>query len=503
MTALYHNEDCTNFNYNCDTTGGRGGAAIDAYVDVLAGAGVTDLLCNTNAQLVNYRSDVWQAFWEGYDPDGSDDQPFLAGFGDEAASVPVARWRRLVGHMLALHEEGVDYAARFTARARHCGMTPWVSIRMNDVHNNENAAHPIHSQFWRDNPRLWRQGFDDYFATAFDFAHGSVRDYYGALIRETLERYDIDGLELDFLREPYLFSRGEAGAGAAILTAWVREIRRWVEARAHQRGHAIRLGVRVPAHPEVGVAMGIDAVEWARRGLVDLVVAAPRWSTIDYDVPMAQWRDLLEPHGVELAGGLEILLGSHPTAPKRPVTAAEARGAAAQMLASGADAVYLFNYFQHIDPDSVPDRWPGECYQETLRSLASLEQIEVQPRRHAVTFIDVTGPEDQPLHEPPLPAEGTDLTFHLPTGPEPSAAAACDLVLGLAGEVGAAPSATVNGSAELEVLGEGVEGELRQVCYRVPAEALATGVANQIRVSRPAVPFCVESLSIGINPPGS
>ena len=502
MTSLYHNEDSTNFSYNCDTTGGRGGAAIDAYVDVLAGAGVTDLLCNTNAQLVNYRSDVWQSFWEGYDPDGPDDQPYLAGFGDEAKSVPVARWRRLVGHMLALHEEGVDYPARFAERCRHHDMTPWVSIRMNDIHQGQNPAHPIHSRFWRDNPQLWRRGFSDYFATAFDFAHGSVRDYYGALIRETLERYDIDGLELDFMREPYLFSRGEAGAGRAILTAWMRQIRRWVEARAHQRGRAIRLGVRVPAHPEVAVAMGIDAVEWARRGLVDLVVAAPRWATIDFDVPIPRWRELLEPHDVELAGGLEILLCPHPTAPKRPVTAAEARGAAAQMLAGGADAVYLFNYFQHCDPDRVPDRWPGERYQETLRSLASLDRIETQPRRHAVTFVDVTGPEDESLHEPPLPAEGTDLTFRLPTGPEPPAGATCDLVLGLADEGGATPSVTVNGSAELEVLGEGMEGELRQVCYRVPVEALATGAANQVRVSRPAASFWVESLSIGINPPG-
>ena len=42
-----------------------------------------------------------------------------------------------------------------------------------------------------------------------------VRDYYKALIVESLDRYDIDGLELDFMREPYLFSAGKETEGAA------------------------------------------------------------------------------------------------------------------------------------------------------------------------------------------------------------------------------------------------------------------------------------------------
>lgn len=516
MAALYHNEDCTNFHYHCDTTGGRGGAAVDAYVDVLAGAGVSDVLCNTNAQLVNYRSDAWQAFWEGYDPEGPDDQPYLAGFGDEEKSVPLTRWRQLVGHMLALHREGVDYPARFIARCRHCGMTPWVSIRMNDVHQSENAAHPIHSGFWRDNPQLWRQGFEGYFATAFDFAHAQVRDYYGALIRETLERYDIDGLELDFLREPYLFSRGQAEAGGEILTDWMAEVRGWVAARAEQRGRPIRVGVRVPAHYEAGRAMGIDAVEWARQGYVDLVVAAPRWSTIDFHLPIPQWRRLLEPYDVTLAGGLEILLGSHPTGPKRPVTAAEARGVAAHVLAGGADAVYLFNYFQHTDPDRVPDRWPDGRYAETLRSLASLEAVAPKPRRHAVTFVDVTGPEDQPLYEAPLPAEGTDLTLEVATGPAPPPTAACDLSLQVSGPAATAspaPVVALNGAGELALMPEGgggdegrpSEGEVeegaRRYRYHVPAEVLNAGAANVVRLSSAdGGPLRIVALSIGICP---
>ncbi len=67
----------------------------------------------------------------------------------------------------------------------------------------------FHGDFWKLNPQYAVKGFNDYFATCLDFAHQEVRDYFMALVEETLTRYDIDGLELDFMREPYLFSKGK------------------------------------------------------------------------------------------------------------------------------------------------------------------------------------------------------------------------------------------------------------------------------------------------------
>ncbi len=72
------NEDSTNFFFYHDILPGEAGQTVDRYVDVLAGAGVRTLFCNTNARRTNYHSDVWGAFWDGYDPAGPDDQPFLA-----------------------------------------------------------------------------------------------------------------------------------------------------------------------------------------------------------------------------------------------------------------------------------------------------------------------------------------------------------------------------------------------------------------------------------------
>ena len=97
-----------------------------------------------------------------------------------------------------------------------------------------------------------------------------------ALIVETLDRYDIDGLELDFMREPYLFSANKEAEGAPILTEWIRQVRKKVDAAAAKRGHPISLGVRAPSRPETASKMGIEAVDWAKEGLIDVLVVTPR-----------------------------------------------------------------------------------------------------------------------------------------------------------------------------------------------------------------------------------
>ena len=74
LVGLLHNEDCTDFFYHAAIPAGKAGEMVDRYVDVIAGAGVTVLMCNTNARRTNYRSDVWEAFWDGYQPNGPDEQ---------------------------------------------------------------------------------------------------------------------------------------------------------------------------------------------------------------------------------------------------------------------------------------------------------------------------------------------------------------------------------------------------------------------------------------------
>ncbi len=506
MARLYYNQDCTDFFFTARHAAGEGGAALDNFVDRLAAARIDVLVCNTNAQLVNYASQVWQTFWDGYDPDGPDDQPLLAPL--HARDPEAARaWRRLIGNMWHLWAEGVDYPGRLLERCRRRGLSPWISLRMNDVHNNDEPGHPIHSRFWREHPEFYRRGCTGYFARALDYAHGEVRDHYLRLIDESLTRYDVDGLELDFLREPYVFSRGDEARGSTLLTDWLGQVKEQVRAHAARRGHPIALGVRVPSRPEASLAMGLDAPAWARAGLLDVLVVSPRWATIEYDMPLPQWRRLLDGRPVSLLGGLEILLGAHPGAPKRVVTAEEARGAAAQVLASGADGVYLFNFFP-VDPHTAASEggdWRAAAHAETLGVLADAVQLDRLPRRHVLTFCDVAGPEGGELFRPALPAAGSELEFALPTGQCVTGDATLEVVLEApAGAPLAAPAATVNGAAARLVRVQEEATAQRTATYAIEPGTLAAVAANRIRLRAAAgSPIRVVGIAIRVVPHGA
>ena len=459
LVGLLHNEDCTDIFYHADIPAGKAGEVVDRYVDVIAGAGVTVLLCNTNARRTNYRSDVWEAFWDGYDPDEPDEQPFLA-------AVPQDRrkaYRKLVGNMLEVHRQGVDYPARVIRRCRRNGISPWVSLRMNDVHENNNLEHPFHSELWR-KPELFRNGHPGYYARGLDYAHAEVRSHYKALIEETLQRYDIDGLELDFMREPYLFSKGEEQAGGKILTPWLREVRTLVDQAAARREHPIKLGVRVPSEPETALGLGLDAPAWAKEGLVDLVVATPRWRTMHFDIPLGKWRSLLGDR-VTLAGGLETRCQPYIGAPVRHMDPEYAVGAAVSVLSGGADVVYLFNHFQN-------GRWPIRDYQRRLKAFSSLDELCKLPRRHAVTHREVVVPGQD--YRPPLPATGETPSFDLPLGPKPPAGWQAEVLIEVEGRQTErdAPTVAINGVAGELHSNEAMPNGKRLLTYSVPLSAL-------------------------------
>ncbi len=75
IQGLLFNDDTDSFfhRYGPDDMTGE---QVDAEIDLLADAGVSGYFCGLNAQRTKcYQSQVWQSMWEGFDPDGPDNQP--------------------------------------------------------------------------------------------------------------------------------------------------------------------------------------------------------------------------------------------------------------------------------------------------------------------------------------------------------------------------------------------------------------------------------------------
>jgi len=250
----------------------------------------------------------------------------------------------------------------------------------------------------------------------------------------------------------------------------------------------VQLGIRAPSRPEVALKFGLEPVEWARRGLVDLIVVAPRWATLEFAMPLREWRRLLDGTGVTLLGGLEVLTRPFRAVEHHGVTPEEALGAAAQILHDGADGVYLFNYFP-TGSATGGGWWSKDDYHRTLRAMAAPAELAKQPRRHVVTFSDVNTPAgewDMDFKGPPgwaqLPAEGSNVALTLPTGPRPPADWQAELTLRLEPVPAKPPAVRVNGSAALAVAAADAPGQPGAVRYALPVAALREDAANAIAV---------------------
>jgi uncharacterized lipoprotein YddW (UPF0748 family) len=154
---------------------------------------------------------------------------------------------------------------------------------MNDAHYPKQALHPYHSTFWRAHPE-WRLA-----QTSLDYGRKEVRDHYLALIGEILNKFDMDGLELDFMRHGYYFRPEETHGGRRVMTEFVREVRRLSDRASRRLRKPVPIAVRVPSTPWISAQRGLDAVAWARSGLVDLIVASPWWASTQSDVPVETW----------------------------------------------------------------------------------------------------------------------------------------------------------------------------------------------------------------------
>ncbi len=237
---------------------------------------------------------------------------------------------------------GVDAIQVEIDAIRAHGVSPWLSMRMNDNHNANEPKAWLHSKFWVEHPEYRKQG-------GFNYSIPAVQDYHFAFIEEMLARYDVDGFECDWMRWPI-------PQDPAALTAFMRRARTAVDAAAKRRGHPILLGVRVASRPAAALAKGMAVAAWTREKLVDWVVPANFFGSVDFDIPLGAWQKIVADAG---SSALVVpcldtgVITQDPTtkrrSPRRMLTLAEYCGWAGRMYERGAPGVYFFNLFTYFE----------------------------------------------------------------------------------------------------------------------------------------------------------
>ncbi len=306
----------------------------------------------------------------------------------------------------------LDPYAVWIGRVRENGQSPWISVRMNDCHDPEKKTSFLRPDFFyeaREKGYMIGEKYG-YFRNCLNYAFPEVREKMLAYLREQLMRYDVDGIELDFMREIFCFDY-LSFSGVAIMNDFMRAVRSLVTEQETRRGHAIRIGVRLCRDAAQALAFGMDAETWAKEKLVDLITVTPRWESCDSHMPVDEWKKLCP--GVEIAAGLEVSAiperFAEPWRHLHFVTPAIARGYAAHYLASGADSVYLFNYF--LDPDNVnPD---FVAVNDTCFPLAAACS---HPLRYMATYQDLCPDGYAPFSLFPAVLSGKDVSVPVALG---------------------------------------------------------------------------------------
>lgn len=443
------------------------------YIDRLARAGVGTFVSCGNAMKANFATQVWECEWSGYDPAGPDDQPVLR----HLPPASIAPTRNRLDAVKRLADLGVDFHREALARCRHHGMGAWMTVRMNDVHACMDDDSPLLSEFFKAQraARKLRAMHRDRFwmDRALDWELPEVQEHYFKFVCEVLNRYDLDGIELDWMRFVVHFRPGRELEGCKVITAWMRRVKAECDKAAARLGHPVRLGARVPTRPETARRIGLDGVAWAKEGLIDLLVATPFWATADFDVPVAEWKRLLDGTKVHFSVSVEVRYQPVPDGPAQMISTGLLGGFGTTVLHGGADSVYLFNIFPA--GHGLDKLWGAENYDATLRSLRTLPEVAARERVHAITYHDVRAPGEPNGNA--LPA--TDLKWDQPspggfglrvqTGPKPEAGRKVVLEIEWANPVPPADAVRTYLNAHKLELFEAVDGIWR---FTVPTDLM-------------------------------
>ncbi len=240
-------------------------------------------------------------------------------------------------------------------------MNAWLSFRMNDCHSsNEQTSFLRGREFYTlDGEETKVSGNRNaYFDECFNYESEIVRNKMLAYLTEQINRYDMDGIELDFTREMTCFNYWTADDDyyCLIMDDFIKAVKKIIDARAKELKHDVKLSVRLFRDIEQCKVFGFDAKNWVDNGYVDVLCPAPRWGTSDSDMPIASWVEMCKDKGVEVWAGQELIL-SVDKVPSEEFegednafqTAESAKALASSYYSAGADKAYLFNYFNTLD----------------------------------------------------------------------------------------------------------------------------------------------------------
>jgi len=285
-------------------------------------------------------------------------------------------------------------------------------MRMNDTHDSMIGGYGpyLRPKLKLDHPEYLVGAIDKHPPhgtwSSVNYAVPEIRDLAYRFFEEVCRKFDVDGVEMDFLRHACFFKSVAEGGRASqdeldMMTDLVRRIREMTEREGLRRGRPILIAIRVPDSVEYCRGIGLDVERWLAEGLVDILIGSCYFQ-------LSPWEYLIElghRYGVPVYPSLsESRVQGQTRFSRGSIESYRAR--AMRAWAAGADGIYIFNYF---DPRGAVWRELGD--RESLRTKDKLYFVTVRngspntylaegSQHQRVPILTPTNPSPVPTGEP-------------------------------------------------------------------------------------------------------
>ena len=387
-----------------------------------------------------------------------------------------------------LLERGIDPIAVMVEWGHANGVEIFWDMRMNDTHDAMIGGYGpyLRPKFKLDHPEYLVGSKDKHPPhgtwSSVNYAEPAVRELCYRFFEEVCQKFDVDGVEMDFFRHAcYFKSVAEGGRASAeeldMMTDLIRRIRQMTEREGMRRGRPILIAIRVPDSVEYCKAIGLDVERWLAEGLVDILSGTCYFQ-------LSPWEYLIElghRHGVPVYPCLSESRTRGTTRFNRG-SLESYRARAMRAWSAGANGIYIFNYFNPRGPiwrelgDPEALRSKDKLYFATVRNGSPNTYLAGGAQYQTVPILTPSNPWPIALKSP---AEidlmvGDDLKAAQQAGLKPTVT--CHLrTLGTNGL-----TATLNGET---LSNPTVEGQWLD--FPVPADLVEVG-ANSLTVAAPA-----------------
>ncbi len=303
-------------------------------------------------------------------------------FDKEHTGIPCSKDVMLTKHLAEQGTDVLQIAVDYTHSQKK--ELIW-TLRMNGMEDmvvdwllgDWKAKHP---EWWLGTPdfeQKYPTGDPRHWYKVVDYGVPQVREYVLSNIQEVIDDYDIDGVELDYMRDPWLFKETFSDPvqpvtkeHCQVMVDFHKQVRAMLDVKAKRIGRPLLLAVRVPRWLDISRNLGLDLEANLKSGAIDIMVGGGGY--IPMAMPTTDFINLGAKYKVPTyicisSSGMRDL--KQYEAHRRNSVAAW-RGAAVNLWDAGVSGQYVFNTF----PDGSEPNWCVDVMNEIGDRKAMLKR---------------------------------------------------------------------------------------------------------------------------------